>query len=272
MNIPLPYYAPFDALPGIELNELIDYLFLFFLSSIRLSAFLLSSPFLGSRNVPTQAKIVFAMILSFFNFLLMPEINITPEFMDNLVAIIAVEAIIGISLGLTLTIWFSAASMAGNQIATAAGLGFSSLVNPETGGQTPVISIVFDLFLLTIFVSLNGHLIAIDFIIKSNEILELGSRLPSAALIGAGIEATGAMFYAAGLIMLPVVGTLMIVNVAVGVITKSAPQLNLFSFGFPIILLVTFVILFSASRSIGGAFAELTNNALSTIELVIGAI
>ena len=80
------------------------------------------------------------------------------------------------------------------------------------------------------------------------------------------------MFYAAGLIMLPVVGTLMIVNVAVGVITKSAPQLNLFSFGFPVILLVTFVILFSASRSIGGAFAELTNNALSTIELVIGAI
>lgn len=272
MDIPLPYYAPLDALPGLELNEIIQYLFLFFLSSIRLSAFLLSSPFLGSRNVPTQAKIVVAMILSFFNFTLIPEIKITPEFMDNLIIIIITEVIIGVAAGLTLTIWFSAASMAGNQMATAAGLGFSSLVNPETGGQTPVISIVLDLFLLTIFVSLNGHLIAIDFIIKSNEVLEMGSRLPSMALVGAGIEAAGAMFYAAGLIMLPVVGGLMVLNVAIGVITKSAPQLNLFSFGFPIILITTFVILFSSTRSIGGAFAELTNNALLTLEELIGVM
>ena len=70
MDIPLPFYKPMDGLPGIELSELIDYLFLFFLSSIRLSAFLISSPFLGSRTVPLQAKIVFAMIISFFYYFL----------------------------------------------------------------------------------------------------------------------------------------------------------------------------------------------------------
>ena len=167
---------------------------------------------------------------------------------------------------------FSAASMAGEKIAASTGLGFSALVDPETGGQTPVISIVMDLFLLTIFVSLNGHLIAIDFIMKSHEILEMGSRLPSMALVGVGIEAAGAMFYAAGLIMLPVVGALMLSNVAVGVITKSAPQLNLFSFGFPISLILAFVILFLSTRSIGGTFAELTNNALSTLESILEVI
>ena len=129
-----------------------------------------------------------------------------------------------------------------------------------------------DLFLLTIFVSLNGHLLAIDFIMKSQEVLELGSRLPSMQLIGVGIEAAGAMFYAAGLIMLPVVGGLMLSNVAVGVITKSAPQLNLFSFGFPISLILAFVILFLSARSIGGTFAELTNNALSTLETILEVI
>ena len=92
------------------------------------------------------------------------------------------------------------------------------------------------------------------------------------ALIGVGIEAAGAMFYAAGLIMLPVVGALMLSNVAVGVITKSAPQLNLFSFGFPISLILAFLILFLSARSIGGTFAELTNNALSTLESILEII
>ena len=272
MQIPLPFYAPLDALPGLQLNELIEYLFIFFLSSVRLSSFLLSSPFLGSRNIPLSVKIVFAMVLSFFNFGYVSDLEINNNLLNNVLTIVFVEILIGVASGLTLTIWFSAASMAGEKIAASTGLGFSALVDPETGGQTPVLSVVMDLFLLTIFVSLNGHLLAIDFIMKSNEILELGSRLPSMALIGAGIEAAGAMFYAAGLIMLPVVGALMLSNVAVGVITKSAPQLNLFSFGFPISLILAFLILFLSARSIGGTFAELTNNALSTLESILEII
>ena len=272
MQIPLPFYAPLDALPGLQLNELIEYLFIFFLSSIRLSSFLLSSPFLGSRNIPLSVKIVFAMVLSFFNFGYVSDFEINNNLLDNILTIVFIEILVGVASGLTLTIWFSAASMAGEKIAASTGLGFSALVDPETGGQTPVLSVVMDLFLLTIFVSLNGHLLAIDFIMKSNEILELGSRLPSMALIGVGIEAAGAMFYAAGLIMLPVVGALMLSNVAVGVITKSAPQLNLFSFGFPISLILAFLILFLSARSIGGTFAELTNNALSTLESILEII
>ena len=66
MFIPLPFFSPMDPLPGIELNELMDYLFLFFLSSIRLSSFLISSPFLGSKNIPLNVKIVFSMVISFF--------------------------------------------------------------------------------------------------------------------------------------------------------------------------------------------------------------
>ena len=114
--------------------------------------------------------------------------------------------IIGVSLGLSLTIWFAAATLAGEKMAASTGLGFSALVDPETGGQTPVVSIILDLFLITIFLSLNGHLIAIDFLFKSYEFYGINSPdLPPLAL--AGIElAAGAMFYAGGLIMLPVVG------------------------------------------------------------------
>ena len=79
--------------------------------------------------------------------------------------------------------------------------------------------------MITIFLSLNGHLIAIEFLFKSFEIFNINSGIPSIELVGIGIEAAGAMFYTGGLIMLPVVGALLMTNIAVGIITRAAPQL-----------------------------------------------
>ena len=147
-------------------------------------------------------------------------------------------------MGLSLSIWFSAATLAGEKIASSTGLGFSQMVDPETGGQTPVVSIILDLLLITIFLSLNGHLIAIDFLIKSFEVYKINSGIPPLSLVSLGIEATGAMFYTGGLIMLPVVGALLMTNIAIGVITRSAPQLNMFSFLSSYIIISIFCSLF----------------------------
>ena len=272
VEIPLPFYEPFNKLPGLELNQLIDFLLIFILSSIRLSSFLISSPFLGSRNIPLHAKIVFSMILSFFFFGQTSDIELSQYIIENLFFLVLIEILIGVASGLSLTVWFSAASMAGEKIAASTGLGFSALVDPETGGQTPVLSVFLDLFLLTIFVSLNGHLLAINLIVNSYEIIEVGSRTPHIAILGAGIEAAGAMFYSAGLIMLPVVGGLLLTNVAVGVMTKSAPQLNLFSFGFPITIIMAFIMLYFATRSMGGAFAELVKSSITALENTLGVL
>ncbi len=272
VEIPLPFYQPMDNLPGLELNSLIEYVLIFFISSVRLSSFLISSPFLGSRNIPLHAKIVFSMVLSFYYFGYNSNIQLTEFILENLLFLILIEVFIGVASGLSLTIWFSAASMAGEKIAASTGLGFSALVDPETGGQTPVLSVFLDLFLLTIFVSLNGHLLAINLIVSSYDVIQMGTRTPHLAILGSGIEAAGAMFYSAGLIMLPVVGGLLLTNVAVGVMTKSAPQLNLFSFGFPITIMMAFIMLYFATRSIGGAFAELVKNSITALENTIGLL
>lgn len=266
MFIPLPFYSPMDPLPGLEITSLMDYLFAFFLCSIRLSSFLISSPFLGSRSIPLNVKIVFSMIISLFYFGYLSDVEITPDIIDNLLNIVIIEAIVGVGLGLTLTIWFAAATLAGEKMAASTGLGFSALVDPETGGQTPVVSIILDLFLITIFLSLNGHLIAIDFLFKSFEVFKIDSGLPPLALTAMGIQAAGAMFYNGGLIMLPVVGSLLMANIAIGVITRSAPQLNMFSFAFPVTLILAFFILYLSTGSIGNAFADLTKNSLSLLD------
>ena len=115
--------------------------------------------------------------------------------------------------------------------------------------------------------SLNGHLIAIDFLFKSFDLYNINSEiLPPFELVGLGISAAGAMFYSGGLIMLPVVGALLLANIAIGVITRSAPQLNMFSFAFPVTLILAFVVLYLSTQSIGNSFAELTKGALESIE------
>ena len=269
MFIPLPFFSPMDPLPGLELNSLLEYLFKFFLCSIRLSAFFISSPFLGSRVIPLNVKIVFSLIISFFYFGYLSDIEISEKILENLFTVVVVELLIGLSLGLTLTIWFAAASLAGEKIASTTGLGFSQMVDPDTGGQTPVMSLILDLFLITIFLSLNGHLIAIEFLFKSFEIFNINNGIPSIELVGIGIEAAGAMFYTGGLIMLPVVGALLMTNIAVGIITRAAPQLNMFSFAFPVTMILAFFIMYISSQSIGNAFAELTKSSLESIESVL---
>ena len=115
MFIPLPFYNPMDALPGLELNSVLEYLFKFFLCSVRLSAFFISSPFFGSRVIPLNIKILFSLVISFFYFGYLSDIEISKQVLDHLFIIVIVEALIGLALGLTLTIWFAAVSLAGEK-------------------------------------------------------------------------------------------------------------------------------------------------------------
>ena len=104
----------------------------------------------------TQCKILFSLVISFY-FGYLSDIEISKQVLDHLFIIVIVEALIGLALGLTLTIWFAAASLAGEKIAST-GLGFSQMIDPDTGGQTPVISLIMDLFLITIFYRLMATL------------------------------------------------------------------------------------------------------------------
>ena len=135
-------------------------------------------PFFWIKSNSTQCKNFILLSNIFFYFGYLSDIEISKQVLDHLFIIVIVEALIGLALGLTLTIWFAAASLAGEKIASTTGLGFSQMIDPDTGGQTPVISLIMDLFLITIFLSLNGHLIAIEFLFKSFEIFNINSGLP----------------------------------------------------------------------------------------------
>ena len=156
--------------------------------------------------------------------------------------------------------------MAGEKIASTAGLSMSTMVDPQSGGQTVVLSSVLSLFLISVFLSLDGHLYLIKMVLESYVYLPIGLTLNFSEVSQMGINTFGKMLYLAALISLPVVGGLLLIQGAIGVITRSAPSLNLFSFGFPIALISLFIFLYAGVDPISNAFSDITGMSINLID------
>jgi len=262
--------APY--LPGVELQAVIAMLANFFIGSLRIGAFMMAAPFFGSRWVPLQVRIIMAMSLAVAVAGAAPAI--APETIASfaILPVIFTELSIGLVAGLVMTIFFAASMLAGEKIASTAGLGYAAQIDPNAGGQTPVVSQILYLFLLVVFVSIDGHLIVIRSMLETYRIMPIGFNPNFDAMILSGIAASGTMFFAATMIMLPIAMILLFINISIGIVTRSAPQLNLFSFGFPISLIGVFLILYLSADFLGTAMADLTDNAIQQVHELIGAM
>ena len=115
----------------------------------------------------------------------------------KLILIVMQEIFIGLTVGLVLNICFAAVSLAGEKIAATSGLAFASQVDPTGGGQSPVISQLFMLFLIVIFFSVNGHLIVLGLIYKSFTLYPVGEFTRYGDLVAAGLSASDILFRSA---------------------------------------------------------------------------
>ena len=255
--------------PGLDLENLYQVILLFFFSSLRITALVISMPFFSTSFIPLQVRIVFSMCVTAFIF---PDI-VLPDLIDmnilSIFMIILAEIGLGLSVGFILSIMFSAASVSGEKIASTAGLSMANMVDPQSGGQTLIISTVLSLFLISVFLSLDGHLFIIKMIIESYKYLPIGMSLNFQEVSNAGIYAFGRMLYLGSLIMLPVVGGMLLINLAGGIITRSAPTLNLFSFIFPVTLISVFIFLYLAIGTIGNAFSDLVGMSINLIDNIL---
>ena len=269
-NILNPTTLP--PLPGLDLIKLTEITSSFVLSSIRIAAFLLSSPLFGARYVLLPVRILISMTLAIVVFNNLPS-NFSTDMQNldlpNLLVLIFKEIAIGLTGGLILTIWFSAAGLAGEKIATSCGLGYAMQVDPSSGTSSPVISQILTLFLIVIFISIDGHLIILRVLLDSYELIPIGANLNLGVMVANGISAAGSMFLAATIIMLPIAGLTLMINIAIGVVTRSAPTLNLFSFGFPITMIGAFVILYFSTNSLAFSFSDLINEAIETFQIYL---
>jgi flagellar biosynthetic protein FliR len=272
MLLPLTELQAMGGLPGLELNAVMSVMAKFMLASLRIGAFLVVSPIFGSTAIPVQVRVIAAAFLAIMvmAYSEVPDIESFNEL--RIIGVIITELLIGIAAGLILTIWFSAAVLAGEKIATSAGLGYAAQIDPNSGGQTPVVSQMLSLFMIILFLGVNGHLVVLRTMLESYNYLPIGAMPAWGAFIKGGVSAASAMFVAASIIMLPIAVVMLLINLAVGVITRSSPQLNLFSFAFPMSLLAIFILFYLSVDSMSHALKDLGISAMENLHLVMEAM
>jgi flagellar biosynthetic protein FliR len=227
----------------ITSQELLNLVATFIWPFSRILGFFSTAPLLSQNSFPVTTRIGLAIVMTI---LLMPGIplmmTVDPLSMDGLLILIN-QFLIGISIGFVMRVIFSAIEMAGELIAVSMGLGFATFYNPQTQAQTIVISQFLSLLALAVFLSTNLHLVMLESFFDSFKTIPI-DQISLAPIAFRDLAYWGSNIFSIGLqLSLPIVTTLLIANIALGVLTKAAPQLNLFGIGFPITIGIGFLML-----------------------------
>jgi len=218
----------------------------FFWPFLRISGLFVAAPIFSARAVPVRVRIILAMLITF---LVQPNLPFL-EPVDPLSALgillVLQQLGIGIIMGLILQIVLGALVMAGQATATTMGLGFASSVDPQNGVQVTMLGQLYLLLGTLYLLAVDGHLLLIDVLVQSFVYIPIGSPFNAVEIFADLALFSAELFVTAVLISLPVIVGVLLVNLAFGVVTRAAPQLNIFAVGFPATMLAGFIlILFS---------------------------
>jgi flagellar biosynthesis protein FliR len=186
--------------------------------------------------------------------------------------VVAQEAMLGVALGFILQIAFAAPLLAGEYIANSIGLGFANMVDPQSGHSSATIGQFLMIIMTLIFLALNGHLVLIDIIIRSYKLMPLGGAWLDRDHFWAIVK-FGSYAFAGGLaIALPVGFALFGLNLLVGVITRAAPQLNIFAVGLPLTLIAGFLVMAIAFPAMSHLMQSAAEVGLDQVRQFIGEV
>ncbi|MBL4832873.1 MAG: flagellar type III secretion system protein FliR [Pseudomonas sp.] len=234
-----------------------SYMWVFF----RIASVMMTMPVIGTQLVPARIRLFLAVALTF---LVAPHIPAPPS-LDPLQlgtwAIIAEQILIGATMGFVLQLLFQIHVLAGQIVAMQMGLGFASMNDPTMGISVAVVAQVFTMLVTLLFLAINGHLVVIEVLVESFATLPLGESL-MASDFQAVVLRFSWVLAAALLIGLPAITALLIVNLSFGVMMRAAPQLNIFSIGFPLTLVFGLFILWVLIGSVGEQYQTVVSETL----------
>jgi len=233
----------------LAMADIVGWIGSFMWPFFRFSAMMLVAPFFSARTIPVRIRILLAVFISL---LVAPNLQ-SPDVQLLSAAgfgLLLQQILIGVLLGLVLQAVFASVVIAGQTVATSMGLGFASAVDPQNGIQVTIVGQFYLILATLIFLALDGHLVMIGILAGSFQAAPLGSAILSVQLVWEVVVWCGGMFTSAVLVSLPVVVGVLMVNLALGIVTRAAPQLNIFAVGFPVTILAGFVLLLLALPSL----------------------
>ncbi|WP_097460338.1 flagellar biosynthetic protein FliR [Mangrovitalea sediminis] len=203
----------------------------------RIGSFLMVVPVIGTALVPMRVRVGLALLITI---LIQPMIGAVPK-VDALslaaTVITLQQILIGTAMGFAVLMLFQLFVIAGQMMAMQMGLGFASMVDPTNGISVPAVSQFYLISITLLYLAMNGHLVVFDVFLESFRTMPISESGLGTNHLWELVHHITWMFSAALLLALPAITAVMIVNISFGVMTKAAPQMNLFSLGFPIALL-----------------------------------
>lgn len=233
----------------------------FILPLFRVAAVLMTMPIFGTTLLPARIRLYFAVAITVVivpGLPPLPEVN--PLSLSGLL-LIAEQVIIGALFGMALQLFFQAFVIAGQIVAIQMGMAFASMVDPANGVNVAVVSQFLTMLVTLLFLSMNGHLVVFEVLTESFTTLPIGSGL----LVNHFWDMAGRLGWVLGaalLLVLPAITALLVVNIAFGVMTRAAPQLNIFSIGFPLTLVLGLGIFWVGLADILSHYQSLASEAL----------
>lgn len=219
----------------------------------RISAVVMTAPIFGAKTVPSRVKLIVSLALTIVIVPLLPAMPQVDVFSLQGLYVTANQILIGIAIGFTTQLVFSAIIMSGQILAMQMGLGFSLMVDPQNGTQAPVLSQFYIIFVLLVYLSLNGHLVLIQIVMDGFETLPIAVTGLSTDSMWQIVTWGRYIFSGAIGIAIPAIASLLVVNLSFGIMTRAAPQLNIFAIGFPVTLMLGFVLVLLTMSNIAPA-------------------
>ena len=228
-----------------ELMPLVDS---FMLPFIRLGALLMAAPVFGARSIPVRVRILLALAIT----------------------LILQQVAIGLGMGLVLQFVMAAVVMAGHSIATSMGLGFASSVDPQNGVQVTIVGQFYMIMATLFFLAVDGHLQLLQLLGLSFRTFPVATFVLNADFFRAVAQFSAQMFVTGTLLALPVMVGVLLINIGFGVMTRAAPQLNIFSIGFPMALLGGFCLMLLSLPVLLPVLADALNLTFGMLTALVG--
>jgi len=228
-----------DILMGGMLTNIEIFLLVF----VRMSSLFIISPIFGRRNVPSIFKIGFALMVSviLMNVVELP-VNVNLYSIYDFSIAVFKEFIVGLVLGYVGFVILSAIYLAGQLIDTQIGFGIVSVIDPVSNIQVPITATLYYGLTMVIFLTINGHHMLIDAVVRSFNIIPISTAVFSQGMTPQLIQIMGMVFIIAFKISAPIIAAALICDVALGILSRTMPQMNIFFVGIPLKIVLGLVV------------------------------
>ena len=235
---------------------------------IRVSAFLLVAPFFSLDTVSLRIRIALGFLLTWLIFPLIEIPNIDPISLEGL-SIAFDQALIGVTMGVVLQVVSAAIVVGGQAISNSMGLGMANMVDPNIG-NVPLLSVFLLIISTLIFLGLGGHLLIIIYLVETFKSMPIGQEVIPIDFLRFIVDWSSMVFLGALLLALPIIVSLLFINLGIGVITRAAPALNIFAVGFPAMILAGIILLSISMTSIAYRIQWLWLQSFDTLKTGLG--